>query len=369
MARSFFGQRISNDCVREPWLLNVSLGSREFALGVKALERFVRNQERESKRTSASARFLPSREAEGIEKLHTRKVLLVVRDNNTIVDLRNRGNDYVERASRSTCGRPLGHEASPDKSCSFIKGQDSPTKKTLRTFRACKPLFKLFTILPDGLLQYAAPDLCQTQGGNEQVVIWLLCHPFQELRGRNRFGDVADDVCVQEVPHQRSTFLPESNGRSILISAPTRGERRSAARIPPFRDTSETVRITSRRIRVASGSSCASLFARERIRLRSVSRPRTSNRARPFFSSRLRKFLTARFWAVLLISHLARISSNISRIGQHCKLTLAWYVLMPMWNLTSLLPVDPDLWKRTRRRSRTRKRTERPIPSFSYPRK
>jgi hypothetical protein len=93
---------------------------------------------------------------------------------------------------------------------------------------------------------------------------------------------------IEQVPCHRSTFLPASTERTSFSSTPTSGDRHSAARIPPFFDWPEMVRLTSGRIRLASGSSCDHFLARDRIRSRSISRPRTSNLATPFCCRRLR---------------------------------------------------------------------------------
>jgi hypothetical protein len=58
--------------------------------------------------------------------------------------------------------------------------------------------------------------------------------PGQQRFRRRQPCDVADDVGVREITAHSSTLRPVSNGRTGAISAPTRGERRSASRMPPF---------------------------------------------------------------------------------------------------------------------------------------
>ncbi len=85
------------------------------------------------------------------------------------------------------------------------------------------------------------------------------------------------------------------------MSAPTRGERRRASRIPPFRTDSPAMhRLTTDRRRSASGPSSAKHFATDRISSRSALRPSTSKRAMPRSARRLRYRTIARLWDVSL---------------------------------------------------------------------
>ncbi len=61
-----------------------------------------------------------------------------------------------------------------------------------------------------------------------------LRHPCQQGLRRHRLRDVADDIGVEQLAHQISTLRPASRGRLRSRSALTCGERRSAARMPPF---------------------------------------------------------------------------------------------------------------------------------------
>jgi hypothetical protein len=110
----------------------------------------------------------------------------------------------------------------------------------------------------------------------------LFRHPRDQVFRWHWFDDIADDIGVEEAPAHRSTLRPRVTGRLRSRSAPTKGDRRNASRIPPFFGGSvEMVRRTAARIRAESGSLPASRFASDRIKSRSPSSPRTSNRAIP----------------------------------------------------------------------------------------
>jgi hypothetical protein len=95
-------------------------------------------------------------------------------------------------------------------------------------------------------------------------------------------GDIADDIGVQEAHAHRSTLRPGVTGRLRSRSAPTKGDRRNASRITPFFGGSPAMlRRTAARIRAESGSPPKKRLASDRIKSRSPSSPRTSNRAIP----------------------------------------------------------------------------------------
>ena len=144
-------------------------------------------------------------------------------------------------------------------------------------FGSGKPTLQFPALLSGRLLQDSALDLRDGERRNEQIRIGLFSQPSNQ--GWRRYGlrDIADDVCIEQVPAHRSTLRPDIGGRLRSRSAPTRGERRSALRIPPFGDGSpETVWRIAARIRAESESSPASLRASVRISSRSAPRPRTS---------------------------------------------------------------------------------------------
>jgi len=222
-------------------------------------------------------------------------MLLIVGYEDALVGLGDRSHHHIQRAPRPAHGSAFRHQAAPHQCSPFVERQHAATEQSLRPFGTGKPIIQLSAFLARRLLENTATNLRQAQRRNEQSVVRLVSQPFQHSLGWQRFRYLTDDVCVQQISRHRLTFLPATAGRSVIRSAPTRGERRRAARIPPFAGASQTISITSERILFASSSSCASFFARERIRSRSLSRPRTSNRATPLFLRRMREFLRTRF--------------------------------------------------------------------------
>ena len=132
------------------------------------------------------------------------------------------------------------------------------------------------------LLQDASADFGDRKRGDEQIVVLLRAHPSQQRIRRLRLYDVADDIGIKKVACHRSTLRPSSRGRLRSRSAPTRGERRNAARIPPaFGGSPATACCMVRRSCPASGPSSVNFRARDRSRLRSASSAWISNRAMP----------------------------------------------------------------------------------------
>ena len=122
-----------------------------------------------------------------------------------------------------------------------------------------------------------------------EAIVDLFSHPGQQRFRRRQLCDVTDDVGIKEITDHSSTLRPDSNRRTGATSAPTRGERRSAWRMPPFLGGSpEIVWLTTARSREASGPSSAKRRASDRMRSRSPSSPRTSNRAIPRLWRRFR---------------------------------------------------------------------------------
>src|SRR3546814_20450608 len=96
-------------------------------------------------------------------------------------------------------------------------------------------------------------------------------HPRQEQVRWLRLDDIADDVGVEEIARHRSTSRPSSRGRERSSSAPTSGERRSAARMPPgFGGSPAIDLLTVARSSDASGVSSAWRLASDRSEERRV---------------------------------------------------------------------------------------------------
>src|ERR1035437_1099457 len=230
---------------------------------------------------------LPS--SQGIHGLQADEILFVIRDQNAIIRFGDRGDNHVEGTPRLPGRGPGSHQARPDKGGFLIEREHAAGEQRLGTLGAREPTFQLLPLLSGRLLKQSAPDLSDSQRGDKQILVGLFSHPRDERGRRRRFGDIADDICVEKVAAHRSTLRPATTGRVRVRSAPTRGYRRNALRMPPFlRGSPETVRRTVARIRTDSGPLSASRRASDRISSRSVLSPRTSNRAIPRWLRRFR---------------------------------------------------------------------------------
>src|SRR5450759_3852949 len=119
---------------------------------------------------------------------------------------------------------------------------------------------------------------------------------------------MADDIGVEKAPAHRSTLRPGVSGRFRSRSAPTRGDRRNALRIPPFFDCSpEMVRRTVARIRAESGPSPASQLA-------SGVEPKNLEPDHPSLLEALPVAVQRSFLRRGTHGRFLRISSNISRL-------------------------------------------------------
>ena len=126
-----------------------------------------------------------------------------------------------------------------------------------------EPLIQSVTFFTVRLLQDSTADFRNGQRGDEEVIVLLRPHPSQQRFDGSCFDDIADDVGIKEVARHRSTLRPSSRGRLRSRSAPTRGERRNAARIPPaFGGSPATACRMVRRSCPASGPSSVNFRAR-----------------------------------------------------------------------------------------------------------
>jgi hypothetical protein len=97
------------------------------------------------------------------------------------------------------------------------------------------------------------------------VCSWLSILPFQRASAELvaprqqrfrwlRLDDIADDVGIEQMARHSPIFRPFSRGRDRSRSAPTTGERRKAARMPPgLGGSPEIDRLTVARSADASG--------------------------------------------------------------------------------------------------------------------
>src|SRR6266404_3693073 len=230
-----------------------------------------------------------ARRAKRIDELQAGEVLFVISHDDATVNFGYRGYDHVERASWPAFCGAFSHQPRPDQPRLFVEREDASREECLWSLWTREPSFQQRAFFSFGLFQHSALDFSNGQRGDEQVIVGLFLHPREKGSGGIRSRDIADDVGVEQIARHRSTLRPVSCERVRSRSAPTSGERRNAARMPPFFGGSPPiVRVTAARIRAASGSSSASRFASDRIRSRSASRPKTSNRAMPRLVSRVR---------------------------------------------------------------------------------
>ena len=170
-----------------------------------------------------------------------------------------------------------------------VKGEHAAGEQGLWSFRAAGRRLELVAAFAGGFFQHTSADFRDGQRTDVEIIVILLGHPSQQRFGRRRLRDVADDVGVEQIAHQISTIRPSPSERVTSRSAPTSGERRSAATMLPFLGGSPAiVCLTASRRRDASGPSSASRRANERMRSRSTSRPSTSKRERPRSLRRVR---------------------------------------------------------------------------------
>src|SRR5262249_22608178 len=128
---------------------------------------------------------------------------------------------------------PFRHQPRPAEASLVVERQDTACEQGLRSFRAREPGIESIGLLGARFLQNASADFGEGERGDEQMLNALSRHPGEERFGWLRFDDVVDDVGIEKIARHRSTLRPCSRGRVRSRSAPTSGERRSAARMPP----------------------------------------------------------------------------------------------------------------------------------------
>jgi hypothetical protein len=87
---------------------------------------------------------------------------------------------------------------------------------------------------PDGFFENPAADLRDRQGRDKEILVCLIGHPGHEGIRWLGFRNVADDIGIDQIPAHSSTVRLGTTGRLTSRSAPTRGERLTDFRIPPF---------------------------------------------------------------------------------------------------------------------------------------
>lgn len=115
----------------------------------------------------------------------------------------------------------------------------SSNERTRPANRACGPsgpanqALSASRFRPFGIFKNAAMNFSDSQRGDKEILIFLLPHPGQQRSRRLRLDDVSNDVGIKKVACHRSTLRSFSRGRLRSRSAPTSGERRSAASTAP----------------------------------------------------------------------------------------------------------------------------------------
>lgn len=145
---------------------------------------------------------------QGVQNRIPPEVPFVPRDHHAVVRFRYRGENHVKSTARVALGLALCHQARPDQAGPVVERQYSPRKQRLWPLFACKPGFKVISLLAAGQFQNAALDFGDGQRGDKQIFVQLRSHPVEQRRRWLRLYGIADDVGVKEIACQRSTLRP-----------------------------------------------------------------------------------------------------------------------------------------------------------------
>src|SRR5215470_10225144 len=130
-------------------------------------------------------------------------MFLIISYQNARVGLRDGCNDHIQSTPRSPGSGAFRHKAAPDERGLFIKGQYTSAKEGLGAFGSIEPHFEFSPLFPGWLLQYSAPDLCQTERGDKQGLIFLFSHPLNQSFRRKKLRGIANDIGVEKVARHR----------------------------------------------------------------------------------------------------------------------------------------------------------------------
>lgn len=180
------------------------------------------------------------------------EVPLVVDDQDAVVGFGHCRDKHIQGAAWTTFGRAFGHQARPNQGRAFVERENAPGKQRLESFWPRKPGLEFATFSAFPLLKDPASDLADREGRNEKILVLLLRQPPQERFQRRGLGCLTNDIGVEEVASHRSASRPGVISRVRSRSAPTSGERRKAARMPPLWGASAMLRCTSARSRTAN---------------------------------------------------------------------------------------------------------------------
>ena len=202
---------------------------------------------------------------------------LVGSDDDAIVCRCGCGNNHIDGTARATDCPTLGNDPSPFDCRVFIKGQNAIAKERLGSQRTGEPELQLSSSSSDRSRKNTPPSFCDRQGGDEEIGVVLGPKPVGNHGRGVGFERFADDIRVEKVACHKSTSRSGTISRVRSKSAPTAGERRNAAQMPPRPGgPSETCFNISVRNRTASASSAARRLASFRTSSLSFVNPRTS---------------------------------------------------------------------------------------------
>ena len=182
----------------------------------------------------------------------------------------------------------------------FIEREHPAGEQRLRALGTGKPTLQLPALLSGGLLQNSAPDLSDCHG-EEINRSSSACSAIHATSASDGAGLV---TLLMMLVSRRLRLTgqpcgPASTGRLRSRSAPTRGDRRNASRMPPFfGGSAESVRRTVARIRAESGS-VAGQSLRERPDQVAIGvQPKNLEPSHPSLAKALPVAFTARFCGV-----------------------------------------------------------------------
>jgi hypothetical protein len=133
------------------------------------------------------------------------------------------------------------HDPRPLHRCRLVKRENAAREERGRSFRAGEPRLQVAAPLTRSHLEHATPYLGYGQRRDAEVAIGLVLNPVGDSARELGLGGFADDARVEEVTRHKSTSRGGTTSRSRFKLAPTRGDRRRAAQIPPRRGgSSET---------------------------------------------------------------------------------------------------------------------------------
>ncbi len=119
-------------------------------------------------------------------------------------------------------GLALGHQLGPHRGRPLLEGEAATPAG-----QAVRPGSRSQAAAPPRSCRPASPEcragFRRASRRRRRALVFLLGQPIHQARRRLRFGDLAEDVGVEQVAGRRSTLRPASLGRERSSSAPTSG--------------------------------------------------------------------------------------------------------------------------------------------------